>query len=164
MINATGVLLHTNLGRAPLSRKALEHVVEVACGYSNLEFDLERGERGQRDVHVEALLLSLLGGAADPGKERTPHRAIVVNNCAAATFLALHALAKGREVLVSRGELVEIGGGFRIPDILQESGALLREVGTTNRTHACRLRASRFAEYCIDPPRPPVQLQHGGIC
>ena len=135
VINATGVLLHTNLGRAPLSRKALEHMVEIGSGYSNLEFELERGERGQRDIHVEALLLSLLGGAADSGKGGKPHRAIVVNNCAAATFLALHALAKGREVLVSRGELVEIGGGFRIPEILQESGALLREVGTTNRTH-----------------------------
>ena len=134
VINATGVLLHTNLGRAPLSRKALEHVVEVACGYSNLEFELERGERGKRDVHVEDLLLSLLVSAADPSIAKDTHRATVVNNCAAATLLALHALAKGREVLVSRGELVEIGGGFRIPEILQESGALLKEVGTTNRT------------------------------
>ena len=134
VINATGVLLHTNLGRAPLSRKALEHAVEVAAGYSNLEFDLERGERGKRDVHVESLVLALLEQAAGLESVRETHRGIVVNNCAAATFLALHALAKGREVLVSRGELVEIGGGFRIPEILQESGALLKEVGTTNRT------------------------------
>ena len=134
VINATGVLLHTNLGRAPLSRKALEHVVEVAREYSNLELDLEHGQRGKRDVHLETLLLSLLQTTADRGDTGETNRAIIVNNCAAATFLALHALAKGKEVLVSRGELVEIGGGFRIPEILQESGALLKEVGTTNRT------------------------------
>jgi len=133
VVNATGVLLHTNLGRAPLSAMALDHLVEIASGYSNLEFDLESGDRGKRDVHVESLLLALLGGAADQVLEQT-HRAIVVNNCAAATFLTLHALARGKQVLVSRGELVEIGGGFRIPEILQESGAVLREVGTTNRT------------------------------
>lgn len=134
VINATGVLLHTNLGRAPLSRKALEHVVEVAGGYSNLEFDLDSGERGKRDAHVELLLLGLLLPADGASASPITHRAIVVNNCAAATYLALHALAKGNEVLVSRGELVEIGGGFRIPEILKESGALLREIGTTNRT------------------------------
>jgi L-seryl-tRNA(Ser) seleniumtransferase len=136
VINATGVLLHTNLGRAPLSQKALDHLFEIAAGYSNLEFDLELGERGKRDVHVESLLLALLAltdAGAETGTNQT-HRAIVVNNCAAATFLALHALARGKQVLVSRGELVEIGGGFRIPEILQESGAVLREVGTTNRT------------------------------
>jgi L-seryl-tRNA(Ser) seleniumtransferase len=134
VINATGVLLHTNLGRAPLGRKTLEHVVEVACGYSNLEFDLSMGARGKRDVHVESLLLALLRNEAALSTPSETHRAIVVNNCAAATYLALHALAKGKEVVVSRGELVEIGGGFRIPEILHESGALLREVGTTNRT------------------------------
>jgi L-seryl-tRNA(Ser) seleniumtransferase len=133
VINATGVLLHTNLGRAPLSQAAVDHIVEIATGYSNLEFDLERGDRGKRDVHVEALLLALLVGTAETSIART-HRAIVVNNCAAATFLALRALAQGKQVIVSRGELVEIGGGFRIPEILQESGAELREVGTTNRT------------------------------
>lgn len=133
VINATGVLLHTNLGRAPLSPRALDHLVEIAKGYSNLEFDLERGERGKRDVHVESLLLELLDRTAERDLSQT-HRAIVVNNCAAATFLALHALAREKQVLVSRGELVEIGGGFRIPEILQESGAVLREVGTTNRT------------------------------
>jgi L-seryl-tRNA(Ser) seleniumtransferase len=133
LINATGVILHTNLGRAPLSRTAVENVSAVAAGYSNLEFDLERGERGRRDAHVEAHLLALLGETI--GKTlNTTHGAIVVNNCAAATFLVLHALARGKQVIVSRSELVEIGGGFRIPEILEQSGAVLREVGTTNRT------------------------------
>jgi L-seryl-tRNA(Ser) seleniumtransferase len=133
LINATGVILHTNLGRAPLSRGAVEHVSAVAAGYSNLEFDLERGERGRRDVHVEPHLLTLLGESVGEDLNAT-HGAIVVNNCAAATFLALHALARGQQVIVSRSELVEIGGGFRIPEILEQSGAVLREVGTTNRT------------------------------
>ncbi len=133
VINGTGVILHTNLGRAPLSRIALDHLCEVAGGYSNLEFDLERGERGRRDVHPQSALLTLLGQTASAHFEQT-HRVIFVNNCAAATFLALHSLARGRQVLVSRGELVEIGGGFRIPEILEESGVILREVGTTNRT------------------------------
>ena len=132
VINATGVLLHTNLGRAPLSVSALEHMVEVAAGYSNLEFDLETGERSRRDVHAEALLLRLLG--TDEESVRGTRAAVVVNNCAAATFLALNSLAEGAEVIVSRGELVEIGGGFRIPEILAKSGARMREVGTTNRT------------------------------
>jgi len=131
IINATGVILHTNLGRAPLSEAALAHVVEVARGYCNLEFDLESGERSRRDVHVERLVLRVLGIAED---EWPRCGVVVVNNCAAATFLALNALADEREVVVSRGELVEIGGGFRIPEILEKSGAVLREVGTTNRT------------------------------
>src|SRR5579863_10508228 len=109
VINATGVILHTNLGRAPLSRSSLDHLQEVAGGYSNLEFDLEQGERGKRDVHVEQLLLALLGEVALEDLKQT-HQAIVVNNCAAASFLALHALARGKQVLVSRAELVEIGG------------------------------------------------------
>jgi L-seryl-tRNA(Ser) seleniumtransferase len=134
VINATGVILHTNLGRAPLSRPALDRIIEVAGGYSNLELNLDTGERGSRDIHVEGLLLSILGQAASVDNLAKTHRAIVVNNCAAATFLVLHALAGGKEVLVSRGELVEIGGGFRIPEILAESGASLKEVGTTNRT------------------------------
>jgi L-seryl-tRNA(Ser) seleniumtransferase len=134
VINATGVILHTNLGRAPLSKLALDRIVETASGYSNLEFNLETGERARRDVHVESLLLSVLGEAANIPDLANTHCAIVVNNCAAATFLVLRALAKGKEVLVSRGELVEIGGGFRIPEILAESGAILKEVGTTNRT------------------------------
>lgn len=144
VINATGVLLHTNLGRAPISVHAMEHVTEVACGYSNLELDLDGGERGKRDVHVESLLLSLVAEPAGISVET--HRAIVVNNCAAATYLALHALARGREVVVSRGELVEIGGGFRIPEILEASGALLREVGTTNRTRAADYEAALTPE------------------
>jgi L-seryl-tRNA(Ser) seleniumtransferase len=131
VINATGVILHTNLGRAPLSPSALAHILETAAGYSNLEFDLQSGTRSRRDVLVEELLLRVLGDQAEPA---APLSAIVVNNCAAATFLALNSLAEGGEVIVSRGELVEIGGGFRIPEILAKSGAILREVGTTNRT------------------------------
>ncbi|MGC2398227.1 MAG: L-seryl-tRNA(Sec) selenium transferase [Acidobacteriaceae bacterium] len=131
VINATGVILHTNMGRAPLSASAVAHIVETASGYSNLELDLESGERSRRDVHVEELLLRVLAGQGD---RTTALSAIVVNNCAAATFLALNTLAEGGEVIVSRGELVEIGGGFRIPEILAKSGAILREVGTTNRT------------------------------
>ncbi|HEY3552297.1 MAG TPA: L-seryl-tRNA(Sec) selenium transferase, partial [Solirubrobacterales bacterium] len=124
VINATGVVLHTNLGRAPLAPAAVAQVTEVAAGYSNLEYDLERGERGSRGAHVEDLLCGLSGAEA----------ALAVNNNAAAVMLALAALAGDGEVLVSRGELVEIGGSFRIPDILAHSGATLVEVGTTNRT------------------------------
>jgi L-seryl-tRNA(Ser) seleniumtransferase len=124
VINATGVILHTNLGRAPLAQEALAHLVTAAFGYCNLEFDLERGERGKRDVHTDRLFGRLLGA------ERT----LVVNNNAAAVFLALNTLAEGSEVIVSRGELIEIGGSFRIPDVCVKSGAVLREVGTTNRT------------------------------
>ena len=131
VINATGVVLHTNLGRAPLSAAALAHILDTAGGYSNLELDLETGERSRRDVLTEELLLRVLTAK---GGVTTPLSALVVNNCAAATFLALNTLAEGGEVIVSRGELVEIGGGFRIPQILAKSGAILREVGTTNRT------------------------------
>lgn len=134
VINATGVILHTNLGRAPLSRSALDHVVEVASGYSNLELDLVSGERGSRDSHVESLTLRVMAQMIGANERLDTHRALVVNNCAAATFIALNTLAEGKEVLISRGELVEIGGGFRIPEILRKSGACLREVGTTNRT------------------------------
>ena len=125
VINATGVILHTNLGRAPLAPQAIEHLRDAAVQYSNLEYDLEAGARGKRDVHTAALLARVVGAEA----------AIVVNNNAAAVLLVLNTLAKGGEVVVSRGELVEIGDGFRIPDIMVESGALMREVGTTNRTH-----------------------------
>jgi L-seryl-tRNA(Ser) seleniumtransferase len=128
VINATGVILHTNLGRAPLSRAALEHIAEVSQGYSNLEFNLGTGERGQRDVHLDRLFAELLNTA-----EREVST-IVVNNNAAAVLLALNSLAEGGEVLASRGELVEIGGSFRIPDVMAKSGAVLHEVGTTNRT------------------------------
>ncbi len=129
VINATGVILHTNLGRAPLSQAALDHIAEVAQDYCNLEFDLVSGTRSRRDIHAEALLLRVLGI-----QNSAEYSAAVVNNCAAATFLALNSLAERQEVIVSRGELVEIGGGFRIPEILEKSGALLKEVGTTNRT------------------------------
>ena len=136
VINATGVILHTNLGRAPIFPVALEHLREISSGYSNLEFDLERGERGRRDVHVQRLLDRLLGSHSynKTGEAPNPPHAIVVNNCAAAVLLALNTLADGGEVVVSRGELVEIGGSFRVPEIMAKSGARLREVGTTNRT------------------------------
>ena len=126
VINATGVIVHTNLGRAPLAEAALDRVHEIARGYSNLEYDLEVGGRGSRQDHVGGILRRLTGAES----------ALVVNNNAAAVMLALAALAEGREVLVSRGELIEIGDGFRIPDVLERSGARLREVGTTNRTRA----------------------------
>lgn len=124
VINASGVILHTNLGRAPLAREAVEHLAEVATRYSNLEYDLGRGERGKRDTHTDRLFTQLLGA----------ERALVVNNNAAGVFLALNTLAEGYEVVVSRGELIEIGGSFRIPEVCAKSGAVLREVGTTNRT------------------------------
>ena len=129
VINATGVILHTNLGRAPLSESALQHIAEAASDYCNLELDLETGTRSRRDIHVEALLLKAL--KIDDSDQ---YGVVIVNNCAAATFLALNSLAEKQEVIVSRGELVEIGGGFRIPEILEKSGAILKEVGTTNRT------------------------------
>ena len=125
-LNATGVIVHTNLGRAPLAEAALARVREVGRSYSNLEYDLTAGSRGSRQDHVASILRRLTGAEA----------ALVVNNNAAAVMLALAALAEGREVLVSRGELIEIGDGFRIPDVLVRSGATLREVGTTNRTRA----------------------------
>ena len=126
VLNASGVIIQTNLGRAPLSSAALAAMARVGGGYSNLEYDLERGGRGGRGVHLEGLLTRLTGAEA----------ALAVNNNAAAVYLALLALAPGREVIVSRGQAVEIGGGFRIPDVLRQSGATLVEVGTTNRTYA----------------------------
>lgn len=156
VINATGVILHTNLGRAPLAPSAIEHIRETGTVYSNLEFDLESGERGKRDVHVDRLFRRLLsadeldsagrartpaapqalqsGGTGAPGRVASAISTIVVNNNAAAVLLALNTLAENGEVIVSRGELVEIGGSFRIPDVMTKSGAVLREVGTTNRT------------------------------
>jgi L-seryl-tRNA(Ser) seleniumtransferase len=131
VINATGVILHTNLGRAPLARAAVERVAALGS-YNNIEYDLDTGARGRRDVHAERLLCRLTGAGA----------AVVVNNNAAATLLTLAAVAAGREVIVSRGELVEIGGGFRVPDVMAQSGAILREVGTTNRTRAADYAAA----------------------
>ena len=132
VINATGVVIHTNLGRAPLADAAIERVTSLARGYSNLEYDVEQGERGSRTVHAESLITSITGAEA----------ALVVNNNAAAIMLVLAGLAAGREVVISRGELVEIGGGFRIPDVMRQSGAMLREVGTTNRTRITDYMAS----------------------
>lgn len=149
VINATGVILHTNLGRAPLAIAAIERIRDTAGEYSNLEFEIESGERGKRDVHVERLLRRLLsdpgqdsrgsaglrpGGTGEAPASTSAISTIVVNNNAAAVLLALNTLAEGFEVIVSRGELVEIGGSFRIPDVMAKSGAILREVGTTNRT------------------------------
>jgi len=132
VINATGVVIHTNLGRAPLAAEAIAHVGRIAAGYTNLEYDLDAGARGRRQIHGERLLCRLTGAEA----------ALVVNNNAAAALVTLAALAAGREVIVSRGELVEIGGGFRVPDILAQSGATLREVGTTNRTRSADYAAA----------------------
>ena len=135
VINATGVILQTNLGRAPLSETAIAQIADIARGYCNLEMDLNTGERSYRDIHVERLILDVLASRTGLSREYFRDRAAaVVNNCAAACFLALNSLAEGGEVIVSRGELIEIGGGFRVPDILRKSGAILREVGTTNRT------------------------------
>ncbi len=125
VINATGVIIHTNLGRAPLSEETLAAMRAAAQGYSNLEYDLDAGERGSRHAHAESIIMRLTGAEA----------ALVVNNNAAAVMLVLAAFAKDRDVIISRGQLIEIGGGFRVPDVLRQSGARLVEVGTTNRTY-----------------------------
>ena len=125
VLNGTGTILHTNLGRAVLSRKHMEHLMDIASGYCNLEYDLKKGKRGERYSHFEELLCKITGAEA----------AIAVNNNAAAVMLILSSMAKGGEAVVSRGELVEVGGKFRIPDVMEESGAVLHEVGTTNKTH-----------------------------
>jgi L-seryl-tRNA(Ser) seleniumtransferase len=139
VINGTGVILHTNLGRAPLSESLRDTMLDAAFGYSTLEFDLETGTRGSRAVHVEKLLCSLTGAET----------AVVVNNNAAAVLLALSSLARGKEVIVSRGELVEIGGSFRIPEVMEQSGAVLREVGATNRTHPRDYRSAVSEETAL---------------
>ncbi|MDZ4655741.1 MAG: L-seryl-tRNA(Sec) selenium transferase, partial [Coriobacteriia bacterium] len=125
VINATGIVVHTNLGRSPLAEAAVDAAAEVARGYSTLEYDVESGERGSRHAHVEELLKRLTGAEA----------AMAVNNNAAAVLLGIAGLARGKEAIVSRGQLVEIGGSFRIPDIMRESGAKMVEIGTTNKTH-----------------------------
>jgi len=125
LINATGVIVHTNLGRSPLSPRVVQRMVQVAESYSNLEYDLDQGRRGERNAHLRSLVQELTAAES----------ALAVNNNAAAVLLALSSLATGREVVVSRGELIEIGGSFRVPDVMARSGAILREVGTTNRTH-----------------------------
>jgi L-seryl-tRNA(Ser) seleniumtransferase len=146
VINATGVILHTNLGRAPLADAAIKHIRGTAGKYSNLEFEIEAGERGKRDAHVERLFRRLLNDEPAAGRAGAPVptklSTIVVNNNAAAVLLALNTLADGGEVIVSRGELVEIGGSFRIPDVMAKSGAVLREVGTTNRTRIADYEAA----------------------
>lgn len=144
VINATGVIIHTNLGRAPLSSDAIAAMAAVSRGYSNLEYDLEGGERGSRHLHLESVLRQLCGAQA----------AIAVNNNAAAVLLALSTLAQGREVIVSRGQAVEIGGGFRIPDVMRQSGARLVEVGTTNRTYR------RDYESAITPETAAIMRVH----
>jgi len=125
VINATGVIVHTNLGRSPLSMRVIDRIAEIAMSYSNLEYNVEKGERGERNSHLRQLMEELTGAEAT----------LAVNNNAAAVLLALSSLAAGREVIVSRGELIEIGGSFRIPDVMARSGAILKEVGATNRTH-----------------------------
>lgn len=132
VINATGVIVHTNLGRAPLSDETLAAMQAVAGGYSNLEYDLAEGRRGQRDIHTDDLLRELTGAEAS----------LVVNNNAAAVYLVLNVFAQNREIIISRGQLVEIGGGFRIPDVMQQGGAILIEVGTTNRTRGADFEAA----------------------
>lgn len=148
VINATGVVLHTNLGRAPLSRAAIEALGQVSTGYSNLEYDLEKGVRGSRLIHAESLLRRLTGAEA----------ALVVNNNAAAVLLALTALARGKRVIIARSQLVEVGGGFRIPDVMKQSGAKLVEVGTTNRVHM-----EDYEEALLEPAAMIFRAHHSNF-
>ncbi len=154
VVNATGVVLHTNLGRAPLAAAAIRAVGDVAAGYCNLEYDLATGERGGRGAHVESLLRSLTGCGA----------ALVVNNNAAATVLVLAALAAGREVLVSRGQLIEIGGSYRLPEIMAAGGAVLREVGTTNRTRLTDYERAISAQTAMIMRVHPSNFRVVGFC
>jgi L-seryl-tRNA(Ser) seleniumtransferase len=179
LINATGVILHTNFGRAPLSDAAMEHIRDTATSYSNLEFELVTGTRSKRDAHAERLFRQLLNAEFE-SKGRESVSTIVVNNNAAAVLLALNTLADGGEVIVSRGELVEIGGSFRIPEVMAKSGAILREVGTTNRTrtadyesainektrlllrvHRSNFEITGFTEQASTAELAPLAHQHG---
>ena len=155
VLNATGIVLHTNLGRAPLSEDARRAVAEVAAGYCSLEYDLEAGRRGERGTGVERWLTRLTGARA----------AAVMNNGAGALLVTLSALAAGRKVIVSRGELVEIGGSFRVPDIMEKSGAILVEVGTTNRTHLRDYERALATHKDVGghPARAPQQLPARGL-
>ncbi len=148
VINASGVILHTNLGRAPLSRAAIQAIQSTAMGYTTLEYDLDRGARGVRFIHAESLLTRLSGAQA----------AIVVNNNAAAVLLALTAFARRRRVIIARSQLIEIGGGFRIPDVMKESGARLVEVGTTNRVHP-----SDYEQALQEPAAVILQAHHSNF-
>ena len=154
VINATGVIIHTNLGRALLSESAQQAMLAAAGAYNTLEFDLETGKRGSRLAQASGILRDLTG-AED---------ALVVNNNASALILILSALAKGKEVIISRGQLVEIGGGFRIPAIMSESGAALVEVGTTNRTRIADYEDGAERKLGDAPPRPFLQFQAGRLC
>lgn len=147
VINATGVILHTNLGRAPLLPAALDRIREIAGGYSNLEFDLERGERGRRDSHCDHLFSNLF--SQEMGVAANDTSTVVVNNNAAAVLLALNTLAEGGEAIVSRGELVEIGGSFRVPEVMAKAGVALREVGTTNRTRLADYERAITEKTCV---------------
>ncbi|PWH12322.1 MAG: L-seryl-tRNA(Sec) selenium transferase [Anaerolineae bacterium] len=153
VINATGVILHTNLGRAPLSKSAIAAMLAASSGYSNLEFDLTTGKRGSRLIHAEALLKQLTGSEA----------AVVVNNCASAVLLVLSALAKGKRVIIARSQLVEIGGGFRIPDVMKQSGAKLLEIGTTNKTRLSdyeeALSANHFSATAFSPVSKSILMR-----
>jgi len=152
VINATGVVIHTNLGRAPLAPEALD-AVRTAAGYANLEIDLDTGRRSSRQAHLDPLIAEVTGAEAG----------LAVNNCAGAVLLALAALAEGAPVIVSRGELVEIGGSFSVPEIIAQSGTTLVEVGTTNRTHRRRLRARPRAAHRRDREGAPEQLRARGV-
>ena len=152
MINATGVILHTNLGRAPLSKATLAAMSEIASGYANVELDLNTGKRGGRSLDVEDALRMLTGAEA----------ALVVNNNAAAVLLILSGLASRKRVAIARSQLVEIGGGFRMPDVMRQSGARLVEVGTTNKVRLSDYEEA-FAQIADGPAGAPIQLQNGGL-
>ena len=154
VINGTGVVIHTNLGRAPLAPSAIDRMVAVASGYSNLEYNLEKGERGDRHTHAVSLLTRLTGAES----------AVVVNNNAAAVLLVLNTLAEGKEVVIGRGEFIEIGGSFRIPEVMKKSGAILREVGTTNRTFAEDYEAGNQREHRPHHEGAHKQLPDQGLC